>query len=662
MAKIIKQGLVGIILVSMLLSLWVGYQRMGVEENYNHLSLVVNEADIRSFSGATGKSKAQVLSDMKKNGVGQVLFKETSLGMLIHSGELTVFRGNSLKSHPDFAQMSKDIPLRDTDTYLVLENRVWEKNIKNFGLPKLKNAKLYANEKTSVLAIPTMLAADNKELPDTKMAYEDIGIGFNESFAKAVNETGLGIVAQVRTWKGLNDKNMALIDKELSRLQGLSLVLFNDPVIPGYPDNIRLLSTYFKNNKKEVAFPLGTIEFSDQIGTKKLAQNIDKAVVRLHTISNGEMRNFTGDTPEDEVLGRKAALDRFKLAASEREMRALLVRFWQMETPSLSYDKNLAYLKELKTNLEGDGFILKAQSFDLLKMPQTPKPITLIIALGVACGLSLLLGMLRFNKLALLGGALLYLGFLVGYFAVDEILALKAMAFFSVIIFPILSIIIFYPTRKMTLGRSIFTLISISLASLVGALLLVGLLSDTLFLLKLDHFSGVKLAHLVPILAVPFILFIWNQANPLQEVKDLLNLAINYRWAILGGIMVVAIGIYLARTGNDGMKISETETAFRQYLTDFLGVRPRNKEFLIGYPLSLVLFYYGANNKALWILTLPLAIGQVSLVNTYAHLHTPLVVSLLRSFNGMLLGIILGAILILCLNFILKCLKQQKVG
>lgn len=662
MAKIIKQGLVGVILISMLLSLWVGHQRMGVEENYNHLSLVVNEADVRSFSGATGKSKAQVLGEMKKNGVGQVLFKEISLGMLIHSGDITVYKGTSLKSHPSFSQMDKTIPLRETDTYLVLENLNWLKNIKTYGLPKLKNAKLYTSGKTNVLAIPTMLAQDSKEAPDTKIAYEEVGIGFNEGFAKAVSDMGLGIVPQVRTWRGLDEKNMTLIKKELDSLKGVSLVLFNDPVLPGYPDNIRLLSTYFKNDKKEIRYPMGTIEFSDQIGTKKLAQNIDKAVVRLHTISNAEMRNFTGDTPKDEVIGKKAALDRYKLAASEREIRALLVRFWQMDTPSLSYEKNLDYLKALKTSLEADGFILKGQAFDLLKMPHTPKLITLLIALGVACGLSLLLGMLRFNKLAILAGAVLYLGFLVGYFAVDDILALKAMSFFSVIIFPILSIILFYPDRKMTLARSVVTLVYISLASLIGGLLMVGLLSDTLFLLKLDHFSGVKLAHLVPILAVPFCLFIWNQKNPLEEIKTLLNLAISYRWAILGGLAVIAIGIYLARTGNDGMKISETETAFRQLLTDYMGVRPRNKEFLIGYPLSLVLFYYGANNRSLWVLTLPLAIGQVSLVNTYAHLHTPLASSLLRSFNGMLLGVILGAILIFVINLILRLLKKQKVG
>jgi len=61
------------------------------------------------------------------------------------------------------------------------------------------------------------------------------------------------------------------------------------------------------------------------------------------------------------------------------------------------------------------------------------------------------------------------------------------------------------------------------------------------------------------------------------------------------------------------------------------------------------LFYLGASRKN-WIFTLPAVIGQVSLVNTYAHIHTPLLISLERSFNGMALGLILGILLILAVK------------
>jgi hypothetical protein len=652
MSKRMQQALALLVLLSILLSFWVGYQRMVAEEHYNKLSFVVNEADARSFSGATGKTLAEVLSEMKKRGVFNILFKEASLGSLIQSGDLTVYKGYSLQSHPRYKDMEDNIPLKETMTYLVLENDTWLKNLKNFALPKIPGAVLYEKGKVDVLAVPSMLPQDQKEVPSASLGYEEVGIGFNQTLADAVASMDMGIVPQIRTWKGIDANSMKLIYDEIKNLKNIRLILFNDPVIPGYPDEIQAFSAYFKNKDGKVLYPLGTIEFSDQIGSEKLAQNLDKWVVRLHTISNGEMRNFTGDTPQDKVLGKKAAIDRWQLAVKEREMRALLVRFWSMETPGLSYKENMTYLEDIKNALEEDGFVFSNGDFERLQMPQTPKLIILLIALGVASGLALLLDYLKFKRFAFFSGLFLYLGFIIGYLVINPTLALKAMAFCSVIIFPVFSMVYCFPNRKMTIARSVYSLLGMSLLSMIGALLMVGLLSETLFLVKLEHFSGVKLAHLLPILLVPFLTYIWMAPSPIDEIKNLLNQAINYRWAILSVLALVAISIYLARTGNDGMKISETETAFRQFLTDYLGVRPRNKEFIIGYPLTLVFFHFGAGKRAFWILTIPMVIGQVSLVNTYAHLHTPLAISLLRSFNGMLLGIIFGVLLLLAIHFI----------
>lgn len=91
----------------------------------------------------------------------------------------------------------------------------------------------------------------------------------------------------------------------------------------------------------------------------------------------------------------------------------------------------------------------------------------------------------------------------------------------------------------------------------------------------------------------------------------------------------------------------------RNFLNDVLGVRPRSKEFLIGYPLTLLLFWLGASSRN-WILTIPAVIGQVSLVNTYAHIHTALLISLQRSFNGLVLGIVIGLLLILAVQLLIK--------
>ena len=113
MSKRMQQVLALLVLIAILLSFWVSYQRMVAEEQYNKLSFVVNEADARSFSGATGKTLAEVLSEMKKRGVSHILFKESSLGSLIQSGDLSVYKGYSLQSHPRYKDMEENIPLKD---------------------------------------------------------------------------------------------------------------------------------------------------------------------------------------------------------------------------------------------------------------------------------------------------------------------------------------------------------------------------------------------------------------------------------------------------------------------------------------------------------------------------------------------------------------------
>ena len=99
----------------------------------------------------------------------------------------------------------------------------------------------------------------------------------------------------------------------------------------------------------------------------------------------------------------------------------------------------------------------------------------------------------------------------------------------------------------------------------------------------------------------------------------------------------------------------------RNFLNDVMGVRPRSKEFLIGYPLTLVMFYFGAT-RGKWFLSIPAVIGQVSLVNTYAHIHTALIMSLRRSLNGLVLGIVLGVVAIIVIELLLKLYKKYIVN
>ena len=183
---------------------------------------------------------------------------------------------------------------------------------------------------------------------------------------------------------------------------------------------------------------------------------------------------------------------------------------------------------------------------------------------------------------------------------------------------------------------------------------MVGVLSDKAFMLKLSSFIGVKIAHVIPIVVVPFVLYIVRDKKPLSLCKSLLNKALDYKWAIVFAVVAVALMIYLSRTGNESGEISGIEAAMRQFLNDTMGVRPRSKEFLIGYPATILYLMYAAKHRALWVLSIPLVIGQISLVNTYAHIHTPLLIALQRSLNGLILGILVAVVAVVVVKLGLR--------
>jgi hypothetical protein len=105
--------------------------------------------------------------------------------------------------------------------------------------------------------------------------------------------------------------------------------------------------------------------------------------------------------------------------------------------------------------------------------------------------------------------------------------------------------------------------------------------------------------------------------------------------AVASVVALAGVVLMLMRSGNDSLEVSSWERLFRSFLDNVLGVRPRTKEFLFAYPLMLLLLYYGCNNEFLFLVPMA-AVGQVSLVNTFCHLHTPVAVSLLRTANGLI--------------------------
>lgn len=204
-----------------------------------------------------------------------------------------------------------------------------------------------------------------------------------------------------------------------------------------------------------------------------------------------------------------------------------------------------------------------------------------------------------------------------------------------------------------TLKRAVQAFLLGTAVSAAGGLLAAALLSSDLYFLKLEEPRGIKAALALP----PGVVAVGLLWGGRYRVRDF-RLGDGVAW----GAVLLAVGLALLRSGNfpsiaEGLPLPVPgagtgvwawawawERDLRGILEDVLGVRPRFKEFLVGHPLLLVglLLHPRGGRPATAALLALGTIGQVSLVNTFLHLHTPLTLTLLRSLYGVGLGLLLG--------------------
>lgn len=646
--QIMKRCAAALVLIAVVCSLYVGASRVQAEQSYKNVNLSVNEADIRSLANANGKNMDAMLELLAENGVSQVLFKESTIASLENAGDVVVALGPAVQTLSVADSLPADLPISETNYYVVVINDAWRDQVLTELPEKIRGAVAYDDGELGVVTVPTSIEATASNQSSAKLAFSATGVGFDQEWLDTVANAGFGIIAQVSSWEDPTDASLELLAEDIKSIPNLQMLMFNDKYIPGYPEKEDIETFYqlLLDEDENFIAPLGQIEFNDQQGFNTLAKLADKDVVRLHTISNEEMSTFEGDSGEEMEAGIVEALDRWDLAARERNMRALLVRFFSIDNPGAYFDTNMAYLNAINTDLQDKGFNVGGEVQEMPAL-DIPAAVRLVIGLGICAGFMLMLMEIGFRRIALAGFVLSLVGWL-GMYVLNQTLAMQLMALASVIEFPILSCLLFLPPKKdLSLPKAIGQMLLLCLVSWIGAVLMVGMLSDKAFMLKLSSFVGVKIAHVIPIVVVPFVLYIVRDKKPLTLCKNLLNKALDYKWAVVFAVVAMALFIYVSRTGNEGGQISGLEAAMRQFLNDTMGVRPRSKEFLIGYPATILYLMYAAKRPVLWVLTIPLVIGQVSLVNTYAHIHTPLLIALQRSLNGLILGIVVAVIAVL---------------
>lgn len=618
-----RYGLWALVAVAFFTAAHVAFwQRVMVEKDFRQVQLAVNYDEISSLSGYQGLTAPEGLGEFKTHGVSGVVLREPIVDELRINGDIQVLSGQELANlvqAPGSPRWLTELPatlnIIPGRTYLITFNRELFTQLAAHMSAKLTGVSQYdTGEGTYVI-----------ETVAPYMGIRDLGVGFTQASLADVQAAGLETILQIRTWPGAAQQSINEVFGLYRDIPNVAVVMFNDDTLPGYPQLLPILAEEIR--KMDV--PITQVEFFPQRGLTKLGILLDKKVVRLHTIAQNEMKR----------LSPNEALDRYTLAAAERNHRILLVR--PLLTGGDLIQENLNFMDQLVLRLQNEG--LGVGTADKLPPVPVSRELAFLIGLGVLAGGLLLLEKLvpgRYLPIVGLAGLAVWTG---AIFLAPEF-GRKLMALGAVIVFPTLALLRGVSKEGKTPGAAVLTFICISLFSLLGALFTVGLLADAGFMLKLDQFFGVKLAHVIPLVIVMlyFPLITTKGGELLEKVKGLMESPLKLGVALAAGFMAVAVTVYVLRTGNEGMAVSGLELQFRSMLDQLLGVRPRTKEFLLGHPALLLLLIYGYRDNRFLPLLLLGAIGQASLVNTFAHIHTPLVVSLLRAFNGIWLGIVLG--------------------
>ena len=627
-----------LLLVGAVASLVAAAQRHALEAGSRRVELAVPYEEVKALARAAHRQPEEVLKLFREEGLTAVFFREQTAEEGEKSGEFAVLNGRELSllvRAGRWEEILRKEKVGGADTCFLTDDENLARKLSEQLKIKTGDGRFFSLPGAYV----AVTSAGWAELAG-------VGLGFPSGPFLESARAGLRAIVQVRDWPVATKEALEGALSPLKEVDNLAAVCFDGPTLPGYP---RLLPDLVQV-LRELNVPLLAVEFQPQKGLAEAGALLNYKVARLHPTR-----------PEkEEPLSLDQLRHRLLLAASERNVRVLLV--YPRTGPADPLEANLRLIAALRKDLEKKGLV--SGPFEPLTPLVPSRWIIFFAGLGVISGGLLFLRSAGFARcepwpgvvLAILWG---------GAAAFAPPAAAKAAAFAAAVCFPVWALRLSVGKNGSAWGKSVFLFLRATAVSLLGALLITGLLADTRFMIKLDQFAGVKAAYLLPLVFVALIFF-GEEARGreggglIAYASRLLDRPVLWKWAAVALLLAAVLVLYILRSGTQEIiPPPALELKARTLLDQFLLVRPRTKEFLIGHPFLLLLLFTGYRDVRYMPLLLAGAIGQISVVNTFCHVHTPLFISGLRTFHGLWLGILGGLLLIYLWKLVLSRGRPQ---
>ncbi|MBP5273709.1 MAG: hypothetical protein ILO36_02070 [Abditibacteriota bacterium] len=597
-----------IILAAMLAACNIVMQKIVAEARNKAVEVCMDYNEVKALSAVSGQKTETVLKRLKAAGVNSVALEMDTIATAISKGHV-VQRVPGEYELSGYSNLTFIPKLFD----MVFGNRI--------------SVTLYGSE----------LLLKYDETVISKDLIESIPIGFYDKDLEDAKNEKMIICGRIPAFDGADLRSINCILDYLQLLE-VNRVIFSGDTIVGFRSVLKELGQ--EMNKRNLYF--GKIEFSNQKGEQTVAGENLEHLIQVHSVSKAELAGLSPDT----------VIERYVRAVRERNVRLLYVRPID-KTGDDTVKDCCSFISILCSRMAKAGYTVKAVHKTEI-MPENTL-LKAVVGAGIAMGIIVLLSSVFTVRPAVQTvsacAAICVFAFMCAKGGVLASLAALILGICT----PVTAVVLSVKNKKDSalkegnLLTAAVAVLSAFCITMIGALFNLALLSDTEHIMRLQVYSGVKPAHILPLVLIA-LLCVTNALygkesfrRQLRTLKEVFRKPVTAGVIITGFCLLVIVGLMLARSGNDaGIGVSAPELRLRSILDRIVYVRPRSKEFLVGYPALLIGFFFLFRNMRVpgGLFTVIGSIALVSLFNTFCHIHTPVVISIIRSANGLWCGLL----------------------
>lgn len=646
--------LVVCIIIGLLSALYLVAERYNVEKVQNHIENIIDYDAVLRANAFEKRSQQEAFDALKDAGITAFAIYDRTLEKANDAGEIKLLH-------------SQDMVNVHVNSGVIKPGAVYVATVpgKEGYYKEIREDLYHRISKDKVKELNTSIGPVLELQGASAENYATMNLGISKIQAMEVANYGFNVIVRPTNYRNVTLDDIKLLFKRLDGVPHVTGIIFAGKEVVGAPNYLD--ETLEEMNKLHIPLigieAVNQLQYEPQLGFLEMATKKDYSVGRVYTIAKDELRKIA---PEE-------AAQRFYISDIERNIRYNLFPIYEVgQNNDTVLQTTINYVKSATTKLAAKGYEFGPAS---IYPAYTPNPLLVVLAMVGSIALFVYVGqmlicMRKHTQLVLF--FTLSLVSIVGFILTSGTLIAQVWALSAAVMAPVGAMIILMEEWRRYDGArpvgawkatalAVFYLLFGALFAAIGGMYIAALLGNTKFFMEFAIFRGVKLTFVLPIILVAiaylqrFPLWKGRMLNSPAEAKrfvvEFLTTDIKmYVFFVAAALGIVGF-IFVGRSGHTaGVPVPTFEIMLRRFLENTLYARPREKEFLIGHPaLMLAIFAFLRKWPMVihFVLTLGGVIGIASMVETFCHIRTPVFMSIMRGYDGLLLGAAVGIVTII---------------